>query len=212
MYSNGTSKFLQDKVGTPLITLGLNVSVVDGPDAYSRSLSATLLDLALTSGTWANPTTKKIIIIAMFGTINSGNFIIGASGAAQTADGLRVNRNSVTAFDFSTLLTATATAPISVASAAMTAMRLTPGASINSIQTDASAVTINTASVLTIPPTIDGLSNLITLTGSVPYWGALVLHCNNVPTDQAIAEAMTFMRPKWLAGNFVLAPTMLGWS
>lgn len=210
--ASGSNSILRDLVGTPVLALGLTALISNGPDIYSKSSSGSFLDASLSAGAWVQPTTKKIIVISMHGSTNVGNLIVGASAVAANADGLRVNRTAVNAFDFSALVTGTATVPAMTTSAAMTALRLTPGASINSIQTDSTTVTVNTQSVLTIPATIDGLSNVFTISTSVPYWGFIVLHCNNVPTDQAIAEAMTFMRPKWLTGNFVLAPTMLGWS
>lgn len=211
---NGSNYNVVDLIGDVAFNLGLiATSVSAGPDAYSYQSSTVTVDTALVSGNWVNPGTKHCIIISMHGDAASLQvFIVGASGAAAVADGLRVNRTTIQAFDFSATATGSGTNLASTDSGAMNAMRLSPGSSINSLQVDDTTVTVNTQSTTTIPATIDGLNDVIGLTANVPYWGQLILHLDNLPTDQAIAEAMAFMRPRWSAGEFVLAPNMLGWS
>lgn len=202
-----------DLIGDVVISLGTNLSVSNGPDAYSKQSTAATIDEALIAGSWVQPGTKNVVLISMHGNAAALQiFIVGASGAAPTADGLRLNRTTVQAFDFSASVTGAGTNLASTAVGSIQALRLTPGSSVNSIQVDGTAATVNTQSTSTIPATIDGLNNVIGLTANIPYWGQLILHLDNAPTDQAIAEAMAFMRPKWLAGEFVLAPNMLGWS
>lgn len=211
--SNGANSNVVDLVGDVVLNIGLTTGVSDGPDAYSHQISGSLIDTALVSGSWVQPGTKTCIVMSMHGNAAAVQlFIIGSSVGAAAADGIRVNRTLVNVFDFSASVTGTATAPALTDVAAFTAVRLTPGASLNSIQVGNSSVVINTETTTSIPATLDGLNNVYSVTGAVPYWGQLVLHCTNPPTDQAIAEAMAFMRPRWLRGEFVIAPNMLGWS
>lgn len=206
--SVGLNKVVTDLIGDVTFV----ASLLAGADAYSFSPSSGALDLALTSGNWVNPGTKTCVIMSMHGDAASGqNFIVGYSAVGPAGDGLRVNRNLINAYDHSATATGSATAPASTDTGAMIAMRLTPGAAINSIIVDDSAALVNTQSTTTIPATIDQLGDLITFS-TTSYWGELIMHFDNPPTDQALAEAMAFMRPHWLRGEFVLAPNMLGWS